>query len=65
MPKDAPAEVKFSTELLNLFNRWDEESDLTPLEMAEIAVIVINNVCGDGAIEFEADDAFFDGIEEE
>ena len=64
MAKNSPAEVQFSNELLNVFVRWSEESDLTPLQMAEIAAIVINNFCGDEAsIEFEPDSEMLDQID--
>ena len=64
----------FSEELLGVFVRWAEESDLGELEMAEAAAAVINSFCGDSLleledesdeIEFEADPDFFENTEEE
>ena len=65
MPNNVPAEVQFSNELLNVFVRWSEESDLDEYQMAEIAAIVINNFCGDIAIEFEPDQQMLDDIEDD
>jgi len=53
-PDKAPI-LKFANELLTVFHRWSEESDLDPLEMAEVAVTVINTFCDEDAIQFEAD----------
>ena len=64
----------FSEELLGVFVRWSEESDLGELEMAEAAAAVINSYCGDSfleledesdEIEFEADPEFLDKLENE
>ena len=65
MTKNTPAEIQFSNELLNVFLRWSEESDLTPLDMAEIATIVINNFCDETAIEFEPDQDMLDELDED
>ena len=62
---DKPPILKFSDELLSVFSRWFEESDLDEMEMAEAAVAVINSFCGDGAIEFDADPDMLDTIDEE
>ena len=62
---DTPAEIQFSNELLAVFVRWQEESDLTPLEMAEVAAIVINNFCNEETIEFEPDQDLIDRLDEE
>ena len=57
--------LKFANELLTVFHRWAEESDLDPLEMAEAAVTVINNFCNEDAIDFEPDQQMLDDIEEQ
>ena len=57
--------LKFKTELLAVFNRWLEESDLNELELAEAAVDTINTICGEQALDFEADQEMLDRIEEE
>jgi len=64
-PDNTPAEIQFSNELLSVFVRWQEESDLTPLEMAEVATIVINNFCDQETIEFEPDQGLIDKLDEE
>ena len=52
---DKPPELMFAEELLGVFIRWSDESDLEPLEMAQTAAVVINNFCNEDAIEFEPD----------
>lgn len=47
-------EEQFETELSSVFMRWYEESDLTEVQMAEIAMEVIDRFC-DTEIEFEMD----------
>ena len=56
--------LKFANELLTVFHRWSEESDLEALDMAEAAAVVINNFCNEDAIAFEPDDDFVDELEE-
>ena len=56
--------LKFANELLTVFNRWSEESDLDALDMAEAAVTVINNFCNEETINFEPDVDFTDKLEE-
>ena len=46
---------KFSTELLGVFIRWEEESDLDELDMAEAAVVVINRFLNSETLIFEPD----------
>ena len=46
---------KFFNEVTGLFLRWEEESDLTPLQMAQVAAAAINKFCDEPTIEFEAD----------
>lgn len=61
---DKPPILKFSDELLSVFSRWFEESDLDEAEMAEAAVAVINSFCGEGAIQFDPDPDMLDQLEE-
>ncbi len=60
---DKPPVLMFAEELLGVFIRWSDESDLDPLEMAEAAAAVINNFCDDDAIEFEPDPQLLDDID--
>ena len=62
--KSKPPILMFANELLTVFHRWSEESDLEPLEMAEAAVTVINTFCDEDAIQFEADQDFIDEVED-
>ena len=59
-PKDPI--LMFADELLTVFHRWSEESDLEPLDMAEAAAIVINNFCNEDAIEFDPDPDMIDEV---
>ena len=65
---DQSPKQKFQSELLALFSRWSDESDLDVLEMAEASVEIINKVCNTPAIEmesdieFEPDEGFLDGL---
>ena len=52
---DPSPKQKFQGELLALFSRWNNESDLDVLEMAEASVEIINKVCNTPAIEMESD----------
>ena len=45
---------QFENELSAVFVRWWEESDIDELEMAEIAMLVVERFCTTD-IEFEAD----------
>ena len=63
--KPKPPIMMFANELLMVFHRWSEESDLAPLEMAEAAASVINNFCNEDTIEFEPDQDMLDKMEEE
>ena len=58
-----PGEM-FEHELSAVFVRWWEESDLEELEMSQIAIDVIERFC-DTTVEFEPDQEFLDGLEEE
>ena len=62
---DREAVLMFKKEILAVFTRWDLESDLDILEMAEASVEVINEIYGDQAIEFDPDPEFLDNINEE
>ena len=53
-PDQGPLQ-KFSTELLGVFIRWEEESDLDELDMAEAAVEVINRFLNSETLIFEPD----------
>tara|TARA_Y100001938_G_C8073968_1_gene424842 strand:+ start:1535 stop:1747 length:213 start_codon:yes stop_codon:yes gene_type:complete len=55
---DPSPKQKFQGELLALFSRWGNESDLDVLEMAEASVEIINKVCNTPAIEMESDIEF-------
>ena len=55
---DQSPKQKFQAELLALFSRWSDESDLDVLEMAEASVEIINKVCNTPAIEMESDIEF-------
>ena len=51
------AKKQFENELSAVFVRWWEESDLDELEMARIAVIVVDRFCSvDIEYEFEPED---------
>ena len=50
---EAPAQ-QFANELLSVFMRWYEESDLDDDDMAEAALSVIDQFCGSG-VEFDSD----------
>ena len=50
---EAPAQ-QFANELLSVFMRWYEESDLDDDDMAEVALSVIDQFCGSG-VEFDSD----------
>ena len=58
------ATLMFQNEILAVFSRWLGESDLDVLQMAEASVAVINKVCGEGAIEFDADPDLNDAVGE-
>jgi hypothetical protein len=45
---------QFENELSAVFVRWWEESDIDEVEMAEIAMVVIDRFC-DTDVEFEMD----------
>ena len=62
---DREAVLMFKKEILAVFTRWDLESDLDILEMAEASVEVINEIYGDQAIEFDPDPELLDNINEE
>ena len=62
---DREAVLMFKKEILAVFTRWDLESDLDILEMAEASVEVINEIYGDQAIEFDPDPVVLDIINEE
>ena len=61
---DEKATIMFKTEILAVFNRWLDESDLDVLQMAEASVSVINKVCGEDAIDFEPDQDMVDKLDE-
>ena len=50
---EGPAE-QFANELMSVFMRWYEESDLDDDDMAEAALAVIDQFCGSG-VEFDSD----------
>lgn len=56
--------LKFANELMSVFIRWGEESDLDSIDMAQAATVVINNFCNEDTVEFEPDDDFIDKLEE-
>ncbi|MAT87214.1 MAG: hypothetical protein CL532_01505 [Aestuariivita sp.] len=58
-----PAEKQFETELSACFQRWYEESDLDELEMAHIAIAVIERFT-DVTVEFDSE-IDLDAIEDE
>ena len=47
-------EDQFNTEISAVFIRWFEESDLTEVQMSQIALEVVERFC-DTEIEFEMD----------
>ena len=57
----------FKHEILNVFTRWSEESDLSVTAMTQGAVDIINRMHGDDedTIEFEPDPEFLDKLNEE
>lgn len=58
------AVLKFKTEVLSVFRRWMEESDLEDMQMVEAVVEVINEFCQEDAVQFEPDPDFLDKLEE-
>ena len=56
---DKPPHLKFQDELLTVFIRWFEESDLDEVDMEEAALAVIDNFCGK-TLDFDSDFDFFD-----
>ena len=63
--RERPPILKFTDELLAVFLRWSEESDLGPLELAEAAVTVINNFCDEPVMDFAPAKGFIDEVSEE
>lgn len=61
---DSTAVLMFKREILAVFNRWAEESDLNIMQMTEAAVEIINLACGEQAIDFEPDQDFIDKIDD-
>ena len=55
---EGPAE-QFANELMSVFIRWYEESDLDDDDMAEAALQVIDQFCGK-SLDFESDMSFDD-----
>lgn len=47
-------EQQFDTEISAVFVRWFEESDLTEIQMSQVALEVVERFC-DTEIEFEMD----------
>lgn len=62
--KHKPPALMFSEELLGVFVRWSEESELDPLDMAEAAVAVINNFCNEPVMDFEPDAEFMEELDD-
>ena len=56
---DKPPLLKFHDELLTVFIRWFEESDLDEVDMEEAALVVIDNFCGK-TLDFDLESDFFD-----
>jgi hypothetical protein len=46
---------KFKNEHRALLNRWLEESDIDDMEMANIAMVDINEWLGEDVLEFESE----------
>ncbi len=46
---------QFKNEHRALFNRWLEESDIDDMEMANIAMVDINEWLGEDVLEFESE----------
>ena len=57
--------LKFKHDLTSMLLRWQLESDIDLTDMVGAVVEVINEVLGDGVIEFDADPDFFENTEEE
>jgi hypothetical protein len=64
MDDDDTAVLKFQNELLGVFLRWLEESDLDDMQLLEAAVAMMNKF-GDDVVTFEPDPQAFFGEEEE
>ena len=64
-PDDHTQMAMFKYELLALFNRWSEESDLSVTAMTQGAVDVINKIHEGFTVEFEPDQKFLDKLNEE
>ena len=52
--KDIGPAEKFQNELLSVFMRWWEESDLDELEMSRVAIDVVERFCDTG-VGFDSD----------
>tara|TARA_R100000808_G_C2143481_1_gene151250 strand:+ start:1722 stop:1922 length:201 start_codon:yes stop_codon:yes gene_type:complete len=57
--------LKFKHDLTSMLLRWQLESDIDLTDMVGSVVEVINEVLGDGVIEFDADPEFLDKLPEE
>ena len=55
---------KFANELMAVFCRWHEESELDEEDMEQAAQYVINQFCGK-TLEFEPDSEFLNKLEED
>ena len=66
-PNDHRPLAMFKHEILNVFTRWSEESDLSVTDMIHGTVDIINRMHGDneGTVEFEPDQEFLDKLNEE
>ena len=64
MDSDEVAIKKFQSELLSVFLRWLEESDLQDLQLLEAAVALMNKF-SDNALTFEPDPQMFFSEEDE
>ena len=56
---DNPPLLKFQDELLAVFMRWFEESDLDEYAMEQAALAAIDQFCGK-TLDFDPDPDFFD-----
>ena len=58
MDNEEQAILKFQNELLSVFMRWLEESDLDDMQLLEAAVAMMNKF-GDDVVTFEPDPQMF------
>ena len=62
MDDNTIALLKFKAELLAVFRRWMEESDLEDMELVEACVETMNDFCEEEVAAFEPDPDFLEKL---